>query len=493
MDTTPHSLVPIRRAGGRALSAALLASGLLVMSFPVDAAGHRGGGGGGSSTGGGGSRGSSFSGGGRSYSGGSRSYSGGSYGGRSYASSAPRSSSSGGRSWSAWARSSSEQVRTTSGDRSSSSPGPFTSSGPRTYTAGGVRGGQGGPPPGGGSGGGHPGGNPGGGAGAPPPGGHSGGGHPGGGSHGGHYGGHRGWYCPPTYYSGSSWFWGGPWNWWWGWGTGWGWGWGGPWGPYVGGVYVITDTDGVLLGNQYARIDTDVSPEAAEVYLDATLIGQADDFDGYPDYLYLAPGKYRLEFRHPFYETIVKDLDVRAGQSIQVNDEMKLLPGKKKLEVVDPESRGTPLGRVFGKPEEARGAGRASRTGRYEVTGEPDSTSLDGIDAIDAIDVGEGAMPPKPPAPPAEPAWRSGDTAPGDVAPASQGRLRFDVEPDDAAVYVDDRYVGTAEELGALRRGLRVKPGKHTVTVVRPGYASKTVEVESKDGAAVDVVVELEK
>ncbi len=186
---------------------------------------------------------------------------------------------------------------------------------------------------------------------------------------------HRGWYCPPTYYAGSSWLWGGPWDWWWGWGTGWGWGgWGWGWGG--GGVYVINE--GAPVANQYARIDTDVSPEAAEVYLDGTLIGQADDFDGFPDYLYLETGKYRLEFRHPSYETIVKEIDVRAGQAIALNDEMKLLPGIKKLQVVDPEDKGTPLGRVFGKPGTQKSEAEGDQTGRYDVQGGPDA-GIDGV------------------------------------------------------------------------------------------------------------------
>lgn len=463
--------VPGRRNIRRSASAVrtlLVAGGLVLLSFPVDAGGNRGGGGV-SARGG--------SGGGGSHSTGSRSSSG---GGRSSTSAAPRATSSGGRSGSASSGSSSHSVRSSSGDRSHPSSGYRPSSGPRTFTSTGIRGGQGGPPPGGSGGGNH---------GGAYPGGRPGGGHSGGGRYGGgYYGRHRGWYCPPTYYAGSSWLWGGPWDWWWGWGSGWG----GGWGPYGGGVYVINDVAGVPAANLYARVDTDVSPEAAEVYLDATLIGQADDFDGYPDYLYLAAGKYRLEFRHPSYETVVKEIDVQPGQAIAINDEMKLLAGLKKLQVVDPERHGTPLGRVFGKPEAARSAGVTGRTGRFEVTGEPDSLRLDEAGEIEEID--EDVLPPKRPAPPAAPeAWRAPDAMPGDVAPASQGRLRFDVEPDDAAVYVDDRYVGTAEELGGLRRGLRVKPGKHTVTVVRPGYASKTVDVESKPGAAVDVVVELEK
>ena len=251
------------------------------------------------------------------------------------------------------------------------------------------------------------------------------------------------------------------------------------------------------VANQYARIDTDVSPESAEVYLDGTLIGQADDFDGFPDYLYLETGKYRLEIRHPSYETIVKELDVRAGQAIAMNDEMKLLPGIKKLQVVDPEDRGTPLGRVFGKPGAQKGEAEGDRTGRYDVQGGPDP-GIDGepvevdFDGPDE-DVSQPA-PPVPPAPPADAeAWRAPDSKAGDVTPASQGRIRFEIEPDDAAVYVDDRYVGTAEELGGLSRGLRVKPGKHVVTVVRPGYGTKTVNVEPKPGAAIDVVIELEK
>jgi len=223
---------------------------------------------------------------------------------------------------------------------------------------------------------------------------------------------------------------------------------------------------------RYARVDTDVSPESAEVYLDGTLIGQADDFDGFPDYLYLEPGKYVLEFRHPFYETVRKELEVQAGQAISMNDDMKLLPGKKKLEVVDPEDKGTPLGRVFGSPRDRKDAATDDRTGRFDVVpgGEAPGDDL-------------GALPSPPP-----PAGGVGD-----VAPAERGRFRFEVEPDDAAVYLDDRYIGTGEELAGLRRGFPVVPGKHTITVVRPGWGSRTIEVEAKPGTAIDVVIELEK
>jgi len=254
--------------------------------------------------------------------------------------------------------------------------------------------------------------------------------------------------------------------------------------------------DGEPYSDRYARVDTDVRPEAAEVYLDGTYIGSADDFDGFPDYLYLEPGKYRIEFRHPSYETLARDLEVRRGQQLRFDDEMKLLPGKDRMGDFDPERRGTPLGRVFGKPEPERPA--RDRTGRFEAKSRPDPADDEDLDEIeepdepDADDEDETVEArPAPPAPPREKAGTAAGAE--DVAPAERGRFRFEVEPDDAAVYLDDRYVGTGEELAGLRRGYPVSPGRHAVTVVRPGYATRTLEVEAKAGTAIDVVVELDR
>jgi len=80
-----------------------------------------------------------------------------------------------------------------------------------------------------------------------------------------------------------------------------------------------------------------------------------------------------------------------------------------------------------------------------------------------------------------------------EALPAERSRLRFEIEPSDAAVYLDDDYVGTGKELAGLSRGVPVDAGKHTVSVVRPGFVTKTIEVEVKPGVAIDVVVELEK
>ena len=84
--------------------------------------------------------------------------------------------------------------------------------------------------------------------------------------------------------------------------------------------------------------------------------------------------------------------------------------------------------------------------------------------------------------------------APSPPRPAgNRARMRFQVTPADAAVYVDDRYLGPGEDLSANARGVVTQPGTHTITVARPGYKPKTVDVNAHIGTPVDVVVELEK
>ncbi|MHB8798011.1 MAG: PEGA domain-containing protein [Thermoanaerobaculia bacterium] len=300
----------------------------------------------------------------------------------------------------------------------------------------------------------------------------------------------RRYYSPYTGWGGTSWWWGGPWDWWW---------WGSRFGPYhwgFGGVVIVEDYSPDPY--RYARVDTDVSPEAAEVYLDGTYIGSADDFDGYPDFLWLEEGKYTIEFRHPSYETLKHEVEVRPGQAVRFRDELKLEPGKKRLEATEPPRRGTPHGRVFGKPEER---GR-DRTGRFDARVEAgrdrdrDRDEIEELEELERLeelaDELEEADEDVLPAPKARADEKEGRSF-REALPAERGRLRFEIEPADAAVYLDDDYVGTGEELAGLRRGVPVAAGKHTVSVVRPGFVTKTIEVEAKQGAAIDVVVELEK
>jgi hypothetical protein len=216
-------------------------------------------------------------------------------------------------------------------------------------------------------------------------------------------------------------------------------------------------------------VDVEVKPDSAEVFLDGTYIGKADDFDGYPDYLYLLPGKYKLELRHPIYQPVQIDLEVVRGQKVEVSRELKLLPGKGKLDSFDPPDRGTPLGRVFGpratpvdprQPQERKSPAWQTDGGDY------------GVDA--QLDPGDE---PKPVPVPRR---------------SSRPRVSWNVGPGDASVYLDDRFVGTADELNA-GKGTRVDPGPHTVTVVRPGFKTKTFDIEARSATTLKIAVELQK
>ena len=76
------------------------------------------------------------------------------------------------------------------------------------------------------------------------------------------------------------------------------------------------------------------------------------------------------------------------------------------------------------------------------------------------------------------------DRAP--TAPDS-GRLRLDVRPADATIYVDDQFRGTASDATVLTLGR----GRHTVEVARPGFESqrRTVEVGSGEARPLSITL----
>jgi PEGA domain-containing protein len=284
----------------------------------------------------------------------------------------------------------------------------------------------------------------------------AGGGH--GGGHGGHGGGHGGVVVV-----------GGGWG--WGWGVGWGWpGWYGYYPGYAG-YYAPYGP------RRWAAIDTDISPEEAYVYLDGRYIGTADDFDGHPDYLYLGPGHYKIEFRLPGYESVTKEVDAQPGMYVDFKDNLRKIPGQKQYGSYDPPKLEGEIQRFFAK-----------RKGGNVAT---DPYAPQGEGGYPNPNPGPGAYPPQAaPAPqPQGNEWRGSHATVTQV----RTRLQLTVQPPDAAVYVDNRFVGTAEEVNSLERGLAVSPGKHTVTVSRPGMREKTAEVEVGEGEMGKLEISLSK
>ncbi len=300
------------------------------------------------------------------------------------------------------------------------------------------------------------------------------------GGHGYHGGGH-GYYGP-----GWGWGWGGG----WGWGLGWGgWGWGYPgwgygygaygypgWGGYYGGY-------GAFAPGDWAIIATDVSPETTRVFLDGVFIGMVDDFDG-PDFLYLKKGDYLLEFRLDGFETKTVNLSAQQGAQMRISEKLKKIPGAPQYGSYDnPEPEGG-VQRYWAKERNAsshpanpqEGSGQAHPWQGY---GEPSQGAQSG-----------GGQAPGAPESGSEVAM---DPAMGSSLAKSRGRLIFRITPGDAAVYVNDHFVGTGEELSTLNRGFLVQPGQHSITVSRPGLETREETVVVGPGKSETVEIALQR
>jgi len=303
-----------------------------------------------------------------------------------------------------------------------------------------------------------------------------------------------------------------------GWGWGWGWGWGYPYYaygyPYYGypayAGYGYGGYGGGYGASNWTAVKTDVSPEEAQVFLDGRFIGTADDFDGYPDYLYLQPGKYRLEFQLQGFETQSVDIDAHGGSQVKLDNHLKKIPGAKQYGSYDtPEPQGG-VQRFFGKSRDQKndiviqpdqGNGYDNDNGHPpNDNGYGNPQNMDWRDR----DNGQGSQDGPPQAPP--PGKSYDDPPPPDKdretprqsitaapVPSGKARLVFKVEPGDAAVYVDDRFAGTGEELSSLTRGLQIAPGMHKIVVSRPGFGPESTQVDASAGQSETVEIRLER
>lgn len=284
---------------------------------------------------------------------------------------------------------------------------------------------------------------------------------------------------------------------------GWGWGWGyspywyspyHPYGGYYGGYYGYGGYGyGRLVSRNWAVVDTDVSPESSRVYLDGQYVGTADDFDGYPDYLYLRSGRYRLEFRLEGYESRTITVDARPGVKLDVGERLGKIPGAPRYgSYDDPEPRGG-VRRFWGKrrdvteqitdEDEIYGRDRRYRE-RPRDWDDEDRAERYADERDRRLEVERDRDRVEEPSRREE--WRGRSSV-----ERGEARLRIDVAPSDAAVYVDDRFMGTAQSLEA--EGIPVSAGRHTIVVSRPGYRDRRVEVNVSRGETERVEISLER
>jgi PEGA domain-containing protein len=74
----------------------------------------------------------------------------------------------------------------------------------------------------------------------------------------------------------------------------------------------------VIAGVPHGAIDFDVTPETTEVYVDGTMRGQVDDFDGVPEKLYLRAGTHLIALKTPGGETVSRKVRIVAGHEMNL-------------------------------------------------------------------------------------------------------------------------------------------------------------------------------
>jgi hypothetical protein len=219
-------------------------------------------------------------------------------------------------------------------------------------------------------------------------------------------------------------------------------------------------------GTGYGALDLDVWPGRAQIFVDGDVVGTADDYDGFPSYLWLPRGTYDVVIYLPGFRTIARQYSIYDGLVIDVEDRME------EGEAVRPED-------LPAKTHERRDERLRNESEMQERARRRDQwrQRQDQIDSAPAT--GDRASEAAPPV--------------GAVAEGNAARLHLQVSPSDASVYLDGNFLGTGREVAGLSAGLVVAPGRHTVEVVRPGYEAESLEFDGEPGEDVQLSVDLDE
>jgi hypothetical protein len=257
------------------------------------------------------------------------------------------------------------------------------------------------------------------------------------------------------YWGSPYWYWGPYWSGWW---FDFGYYWPHPY-PYYAGVNVYPSQVTPAMG----ALDLNVTPSKAGVYLNGQYVGVVDQFDGWPRYLWLEEGTYRLTLYREGLQTIAKDYSVYPGVVIDVRERMQ--PGESVAPEPPPRSTARRDARVA---EERERQAAIERGDDWRARVRAEREEMGEAPPVEEVEAGEARD-----------------------ARGEPGRVHLTVEPDDAAVYLDGRFLGTGRELSRLGAGLIVDPGSHKLSVVRPGRESRSVDFEIEAGQEIDLEVAL--
>jgi hypothetical protein len=221
---------------------------------------------------------------------------------------------------------------------------------------------------------------------------------------------------------------------------------------YSGGYY----GGGGVYGSYYPRyryrdsgsVRTLVEPEQTRVFVDGYYAGTVDDFDGMFQRLYVAPGRHDIAFKLEGFRTHRVMVYVTEDHTVKIRHNMERGSGDESVEDLSG-GRSEPPYRTSDREPPYDERDRREPRPPYDDRREP----------RDARDARDG------------------------------GALRLDVRPDDASIYVDGEFVGTARRAGILN----LPPGRHRVEVVRPGHRTVERDVEIQPGRTETLAIDLER
>lgn len=79
------------------------------------------------------------------------------------------------------------------------------------------------------------------------------------------------------------------------------------------------------------------------------------------------------------------------------------------------------------------------------------------------------------------------------LLPTTSAEVKLSIDPDRAAVFVDDQYAGHAGEFGGAGRAMLLAPGRHHIKISLPGYQSFVTDIEVRANQKYDIKTQLPK
>lgn len=215
-----------------------------------------------------------------------------------------------------------------------------------------------------------------------------------------------------------------------------------------------------LGGPTLSVVRTDLRPKDVRLSLDGRFIGRSRYFNGKKGYLFLQPGRYRLECQLGGYASEVFELEARPNCRFDIRHRMTRTSGTPREVKGDPPGKGVPTQRVFGPVASGEAASRPVRPGK------PDSSLRPDLGAVSPQSTSE---------------------------PQEGGSLRLTVRPANASVYLDGGFLATGEELDLMVEPLAITSGTHRLEAQAPGYAVHEKGFKIEPGETKEFHIELRR